>query len=261
MSRPRPSAVRLSLAALAALAAGCADDPVYVQPPAGLELIPGEGGQEDLGVTAQLVLPIRLEREEEAAARAERAAELGIDVPYVTRDDLDLSIEWTLKNLDAEPGVARILVNGANEYFAYVPSAFVTDPEDEEEPPPLTGNVPLEVPGAGERQGVFQEDLLAEASLDLELITRGARSPFAAMLKTDEYRDEFDAAGAVVPRDAFASLVRIDLTFVADRHMVLEYTVRVRDHRGPPLLHDDLTDAPPEELTVFAPADFAPVLE
>lgn len=257
---PRPRTAALSLA-LAALAAGCADDPVYVQAPAGLELVPGEGGDDALGVTAQLVLPVRLELEEEAAARADRAAALGVDVPYVTRDDLDLSIEWTVKNLDAEPGVARILVNGANEYFAYVPSAFVTDPEDEEEPPPLTGNVPLEVPGAGERAGVFQEDLLAEASLDLELITRGARSPFAAMLKTDEHRAEFDAAGALVPREAFASLVRIDLTFVADRHMVLEYAVRVRDHRDPPLLHDDLTDAPAEELTVFAPADFAPVLE
>ncbi|HTE55706.1 MAG TPA: hypothetical protein VK698_32850 [Kofleriaceae bacterium] len=238
--------------------AGCADDPIYVQPSAALELVPGEG-DEAAAVTAQLVLPVRLEREDEAAARTTRSGELGIQVPYVTRDDLDLSIEWTIKNLDQEPGVARIQVNGANEFFTYVPTAFVTDPEDEEEPPPLVGNVPLEIPAGGERSGVFQEDLLAEASLDLELITRGGRSPFAALLKIDEYRVEIDASdGTIIPGDAFASLVRFDLAFLADRHMVLEYAVRVRDHRDPPLLHDELTDAPPDQLTAFAPADFAP---
>jgi hypothetical protein len=235
----------------------CADDPVYVQPAAALEVVQGEGG----GVaTAQLILPIRLETEAEATARAERAAELGVDVPYVTRDDLDLSIEWTIKNLDPEPGLARIQVNGANEFFAYVPLAFVVDPEEEEEPPPLTGNIPLDVPGSGERSGVFQEDLMAEASLDLELITRGGESPFAALLAVQESIGQIRSGAALIPRDAFASLVRFDLTFLADRHMVLEYAVRVRDHRDLSLLHDRLTDAPPDQLTAFAPAEFAPEL-
>jgi hypothetical protein len=260
MVRIDPAAWRLPLLLVAVGAAACADDPVYVQPAAGLEMIPGEG--DEAAVTAQLVLPIRLEEEDEAAARADRAADLGIDVPFVARDDLDLSVEWTIKNLDPEPGVARIQVNGASEYFAYAPLAFVLDPDDDEEPPPLVGNIPLEIPGGGERAGVFQEDLLAEGCLDLELITRGGRSPFAAMLKVDEYRDEFDTdAGTIIPREAFASLVRFDISFVADRHMILEYAVRVRDHRSPPLLHDELGDAPAGELTVFAPADFAPVLE
>jgi hypothetical protein len=234
----------------------CADDPVYVQPAAALEVIPGQG--EAAGVTAQLALPIRLETEAEAALRASRAADLGIQVPYVTRDDLDLSLEWTIKNLEQEPGVARLQLSGANELFAYVPTAFVVDPDEEEEPPPLAGNVPLDIPALGQRSGVIQEDLLAEASLDLELITRGGESPFAALLAVQESLDEITAAGAVIPRAAFASLVRFDLVFLADRHMVLEFAVRVRDHHDPPLLHDELAAAPPGELTTFAPADFAP---
>jgi hypothetical protein len=247
---------RPCIAILALLcASACADDPVYVQPEAALEFVPGGEGEPP---TAQLLLPIRLETELEATDRAERAAELGIEVPFVTRDDLDLSLEWTLLNLDAEPGIARIHVNGANELYAYVPLAFVTDPEEEEVPPPLSGDVPLEIPGNGRRSGVFQEDLLAEASLDLEQITRGGVSPFAALLANQESLTEIAAGAAVLPRDAFASLVRIDITLFADRRMRLEYTLRVRDHREPRLMHEELADAPAEELTVFAPADFAP---
>lgn len=247
---------RRCIALLVLVGAGaCADDPVYVGAEEALEFVPGGEGEPPV---AQLLLPIRLETEIEATDRAERAAELGIDVPFVTRDDLDLSLEWRLRNLDPEPGTARIHINGANELFAYVPLAFVTDPEEEEVPPPLSGDVPLEVPGNGRRSGVFQEDLLAEASLDLELITRGGVSPFAALLATHESLTEIAAGGAVLPRDAFASLVRLDITLVADRHMLLEFTLRARDHRDPRLLHEELADAPAEELTTFAPADFAP---
>jgi len=236
-------------------APACVDDPVYVQPAASLEVI-ADG--EEAAATAQLTLPIRIESDSEAAERAERAAELGVQVPFVTRDDLDLSVEWTIKNLDPESGAARIQLNGANELFAYLPGAFVVDPEEEEAPPPLSGDIPLDIPGSGERSGVFQEDLLAEASLDLELIARGGASPFAALLAVNESIDEIAGAGGVIPAGAFASLVRFDLVFLADRHMVLEFAVRVRDHRDPPLLHDALADAPLDELTAFAPADFAP---
>jgi hypothetical protein len=239
---------------LVALGGACTDDPIYVEPADSLTASPGDEGM----AIAQLTLPIRLETEVEATARAERSASLGIEVPFVTRDDLDLSLEWRIRNLDAEPGIARIHVNGANEFFAYVPDAFVVDPEEEETPPPLSGNVPLDIPGGATLSGVFQEDLLAEASLDLELITRGGTSPFAALLAIHESRDQITAGEAVIPRDAFASLVRFDLTFVASRQMVLEYAIRARDHRDPPLLHERLADAPAEELTVFAPADFAP---
>lgn len=246
-------AARTLLAVL--VVAACTDDPVYVAPTGAVEV-----GADGMTFTAasSTPLPIRLERSDEATCRAELAAELGVVVPYVRRDDLDLSVEWTLKNLSENLGVARVQLNGANEMLAYLPTAFVVDIEDEEAPPPLAGNVPLELEGGETRDGVFREDDLAEASLDLELITRGAVSPFAALLEVNEEMDEFDAAGVMVPSEAYASLVRVDIALVADQHMVLEYTIRVRDHRDPHLLHEELADAPPEELTAFAPADYAP---
>lgn len=243
-----------TLALLAALPA-CADDPVYLAGALAIEV--GADGMTFTGA-ASTTLPIRLERPEELARRADLAAGLGVAVPYVKRDDLDLEIEWIARNLDAEEAEIRIQVNGASELFAYAPGAFVVDPEEEEAPPPLMGDVPLLIAGLSDRSGVFREDELAEAALDLELIGRGGLTPFAALLGVDEDRRDFDAAGVTVPSEAWASLIRFDLTLVADRHVVLEYAVRARDHRAPPLLHERLLAAPGGELTTFAPTDLAP---
>ncbi len=239
-----------------AAAAGCTDDPVYVTAPAAVEV--GDAGGTAM---SSLTLPIRLETTVEMEKRTAEMTALGVMVPFVTRDDLELSVEWTVKNLSDADGVARVQMNGANEWFSYNPAVFVVDAEDQDEPPPLSGNVPLEIKAGEERSGVFREDQLAEASLDLELITRGGFTPFAALLDIQEDMDEMtDTAGMTVPSGAFAALVRIDMTLIADRHMVLEYSVRARDHRDPALLHEDLLDAPPEELQPLAPAEFQPAV-
>ena len=258
---PQGRSLIAALILAVALATGCADDPIYVQSPDQLETM---GQTDDMGnpvpATAQLTLPIRLETDIEATERAAQADQLGVMVPFVKRDDLELSLEWTIKNLSDQDGVARILVNGANEYFAYIPDVFVDplDP-DAEPPPPLVGDVPMEVAAGQSISGVFREDEFKEADVDLDMITRGGVSPFKALLTNNGKTDSFaNAAGDSVPADAFASLVRFDVNFEADTHMVMEYTVRVRDHRSPPLLHDQLFDAPAGELTTFAPADFAP---
>jgi hypothetical protein len=238
----------------AALAAGCTDDPIYVPSP-----MPVEVGEEGGTATSSLLLPIRLETTQEMEIRTAEMTSLGVMVPFVKRDDLEISVEWTVKNLSDADGVARVQMNGANEWFSYNPIAFVVDVEDEDPPPPLSGDVPMEIAAGDERSGVYREDQLAEASLDLELTTRGGLTPFAAVLDIQEDMDEMtDAAGMTVPSDAFAGLVRVDMILIADRHMVLEYSVRVRDHRDPGLLHEELLDAPPEELQPLAPAEFVP---
>ena len=118
-------------------------------------------------------------------------------VPFVLREDLDISLEYTIRNLDPDNAAnVRIHVNGANEYFAYVPSAFVVDPEEEEEPPPLAGNIPIMVEPGQTISGVFREDDLNEAAIDLELITRGALNPFAAMLQIHEEIELLDETAA-----------------------------------------------------------------
>ena len=64
--------------------------------------------------------------------------------------------------------------------------------------------------------------------------------------------------GDPIPRAAFRQIIRVDLVFKPDRHMMLDYAIRVRDTRG--IMHellDAAVTAAPDELTVFAPADFA----
>src|SRR5690606_4443994 len=112
------------------------------------------------------------------------------------------------------------------------------DPDEEEEPPPLLGSTPLSIPASATVTGVFREDALFEAAIDLEQISRGAVNPFTALLRVDEELEALDGAAPPIPREAFASLVRFDVTFVADRHMVLEYSVRVRDDHSPARLHE-----------------------
>lgn len=276
---------RLAIVLAATAAAACTADPVYVQPPAGVEV----GLEGDMGVaTAVFALPfdaVRLSSTEYARQREERLIEINLaaierDLPEITLDQLplvrldqiDLSIEWTLKNLADAPGLARIHVNGGNQFFVYDPSLFIIE-EDEEEavPPPLAGDIPIEVPPLGTVSGVFREDQLREGALDLELITRGQVNPFAALLSVHE---EIEASSDVafspfppeqdpppvpppgLPVAAFGHLVQLNFVLEADQHMVLEYAVRVRDPDE--LLHDELTAAPPEELQVFMPATYTP---
>jgi hypothetical protein len=267
--------------ALLALVPACAADPQYIHPDRGIEVDPTTGVA---AVTERLSLPFDAARLDGAAYRRDRQdalielnARVDPDIaddqfPLVRLDQLALSIEWSIENLSDQPGVARIHVNGGNQYFAYVPGNFVLDPDDDEvEPPPLAGDIPIAIAARGTVTGVIREDTLREAALDLELITRGGINPFAATLVVHEdIRSTADVAFTPYPPDqdppptpppplpieAFGHLVRIDLTFEADRHMILEYVVRARDPDR--LLHDELRAAPAGELYPFAPADYAP---
>jgi hypothetical protein len=151
--------------------------------------------------------------------------------------------------------MARVKVDGGNQFFAYVPAAFVVDPRDAP-PPSLGGGIPMSVPAGGTISGVLREDTLREAAIDLEAITRGMVNPYAAIFNINE-NDPMVPVGAVaLPQDAVSQMIRYDLTLEASAHMILEYTVRVRDQRG--ILHQDLLAAPPEEIVAFAPVDYVP---
>lgn len=253
--RSAPGLHLLGRAAAIVLAA-CGSDPVWLPAPAPIEV--GNGPMGAVTGTNTVTLPIAHESNADRMARVDMATALGAPVPYVRIGDLDVEIELTIKNLTAEAGQARVNLTGANELFAYVPGAFVFDPIRDREPPPLAGNIPIDVGPDAVVNRVLREDTLREASIDLEQITRGGVNPFAALLT----RNEDDPAvtlvpeGVAAPIDRLGGLVRFDLTFVADHHMVVEWGVRVRDRRG--LLHADLDAAPAEELTEFTPTDYTP---
>jgi hypothetical protein len=270
--RSIPLATAAAAAALVTGAGACANDPVYL--PGAMMLEAGQVGQDGMRAvaTARHLLPIRLEKPEEAMRRAERTAALGgIEVPYVRLGDLEVSVEWTIRNLDAmNPGTALVQLNGANEVLAYDPTMVQLGDEDEPPPPGLAGDIPLHVAPGGTITGLFREDQLREASIDLDQITRANLNPFAATLQVHKNSAFFQPmtplmpgvedyvqtpVGEPIPREAFRQIIRVDLVFKPDRPMVMEYTIRVRDTRG--LLHDLLEAAPAAELTVFNITDFA----
>jgi hypothetical protein len=256
--------------------AGCANDPVYIPGPAAIEAgMPDMMGQPSPG-KASVQLPIMTETTEDRAARDELAATLApIEVPYVRIGDLEIEVEYTIRNLDDRPGKALVELDGANEYFAYDPSTIqlAADGEDAPDAPGLSGNIPIDVPAMGEVSGLFTEDDVREAAIDLDQITRGHMNPFRATLTISKNAKQFqpmtelrpgienyeqEPDGPAIPREAFAGFTRIDLVFKPDREMILEYNIRIRDNRG--IMHRLLLTAEtekPDELQVFDPADFA----
>jgi hypothetical protein len=256
-SHPLPTLFLVCLVGLGA----CTNSPSYLEPQQALEVgilpDPANPGETIGEAATTLFLPIRPETPEEQMERLDRMATLGVNVPIVLVRELDIAIEWTIKNLSDTDGEARILINGGNEYFVYVPLNFVFDPDEDEEPPPLLGNVPILVPAGKTVSGVFREDQVREAALDLELITRGGLNPFAALLEPhDDLRGLTDANGMSVPVTAFGHIVQYDIVFRADQHMVLEYAIRIRDEDE--ILHELLLDAPAGEVITFAPTIFVP---
>jgi hypothetical protein len=265
---------------LVGLVACNANDPVYLQAPMAMEA--GMPDPANMGMLSQakasLALPIKTETAADKAKRDAASARLApIQVPYVKVGDIAIDVEWTIKNLDTMSGQARVELNGASEFFSYDPSIIHLSPPDAEDPPKtpgLAGDVPIVVPAGGTVSGLFTEDDLLEASIDLDQVTRGNVSPFRAVLTVSKSALSFqpmtapvlNAAGEVtqsptgppVPREAFAAMVRIDLVFKPDRHMVLNFNVRVRDLRG--IMHDMLLAAKPAELQMFDPMPYAPVV-
>jgi hypothetical protein len=266
---------------LVAAASGCANDPMYLDSPMNLEAGMSDGMGGVTSATSSLHIPVKPESTQDARDRAALAMKLNMnvdDVPYIRVGDLDVEVEWTIKNLDNAPGQATIELNGANQFWTYDPSLIVLDPTNNEAPPTpgLQGDIPIDVPAMGEINGVFREDQLLEASIDLDQITRGHVNPFAAVLTVNKDIDSFQPLSAYVPpsttmpmppaqmpvgdpipRAAFAQLLRVDLVFSPDRHMVLDYTVRVRAQRSN-ILHDMGLDAPADEIVLYDPAAYAP---
>lgn len=245
-----------SLVSATALVA-CAADPQYIPGPSSIEV--GIEGTDVFTGSVVVDLPVRPETMEDAEERVALATELGIDagmLAYVRNGDFDVSIEWTIKNLAGSEGEARIKVNGGNEFWYYVPTEFVVDPEEDEEPPPLMGDVPLRIAESGTRSGVFREDQIHEAAVDLEQITRAMVNPFAALLTVNEEDPGVAVGGVLVPLEHVPQMIRFEVVFEADRHMVLEYGIRVRDHRD--ILHDHGLAAPAGEIVTWNPAMFVP---
>jgi hypothetical protein len=257
-------------------AVGCTNDPIYIPP--GMDGPRLEGGLEmdmdgnRVAARTSVVIPINTETEEDIEDREalQMTMPAEVTVPYIKVGDLEVSVEWTIRNLEESPGQATMQINGANQFYEYDPLLVVLSEDDEAPPTPgLTGDIPIDIPAGGTISGLFTEDDMREAAIDLDQITRGRVNPFRArftIAKNDRqfaqmsevmYDEDGEAlpqmeTGVVFPREAFAGMLRLDIVFDPDRHMVLEYAVRVRDVRGE-MINTLFFDAPAEELQYTDP--------
>jgi hypothetical protein len=129
------------------------------------------------------------------------------------------------------------------------------NPEDQAPPPPLLGGSPIKLAAGAVYTGVFREDEVAEAGLDLEAITRYPDTDIMATpFEVIEHNSTASNVGLTnIPKnDVTPAMVRFAFTLSADAHVVMDYTVRVRDHAGKLALPTD------KNLDVSTAAALAP---
>lgn len=264
---------------------GCANDPAYVScgTAAMADLCSldtaNATGMDTTTVRGSLHVPVRPADAALMKITAQLQATMPSDVtvPVYRLDQYDLSVEYVIKNLDNVKGQFKLQLNGANEVASWDPMLIM--PADDEAPPTpgLAGDIPTDIAAKGQVTGLFREDQLLEAAIDLDQITRANINPFAATLtvnKNDVSMQPLTRAvppppgsdqvpmqtpmGNPIPRSAYRQLVRVDLVLESlGPHLTMEYQLRVRPHVAN-VIHDHGMDAPASELMIFDPPAYMP---
>jgi hypothetical protein len=208
-------------------------------------------------------------RRGELQTELDRTTGGAVSVPVFRLEHYSLSVEWTVHNLEDSPGKFRVDLNGANEEYAYDSLMLLPDDPDDPAPPPLAGNIPFDIGPGASVSGVFREDQLREAAIDLDQITRGNVNPFAAMLTISKNAPAFQPVtpydpmtmtggtpeGPEVPALAFRQLIRVDMALRPTRRMEMEFTIRLREHVD--VVHEMGLNAPAGELDLRDPPYYA----
>jgi len=280
------------LVLLAIIATGCANDPQYI--PCGtadtmdlcaLDTANATGSGSNAGARGSLHVPVMPPDMDLMKTQMALQATMPADVmvPMYRIDQYDLSVEYTIHNLDNQDGEFKVALNGANEAFAWDPSLIMPASDESPPPPSLQGDIPTDIAAKSDYDGEFREDQLLEAAIDLDQITRGNVNPFAATLIVNKNDTSFqpmspqqpppagsdepppqNPMGSAVPRAAFRQLVRVDLvlktidsTGKGAPHLTMDYTLRVRPHVDK-VIDVKGMDAPTSEITIYDPAPYMP---
>jgi hypothetical protein len=276
-----------------AMATGaCANDPQYVECGTGdgsdvctldsnMGSSVGTGDDAIFVVTGSLHVPVMPPDSSLTKTTEQLQATMPADVtvPVYRIDMYDLSVEWTLRNLDDKDTSAAVALNAANEDFAWDPT--IIKPASDEDPPPpsLQGNIPFDVPANAEISGEFTEDQLLEAAIDLDEITRGNINMYAATLVVSKDDQSFQPLSAEqppppdsddpptqtpmgdpVPRAAFRQIIRVDLALLpsdSSVHLTLQFDIRVRPQITN-VIDSMGMNAPASQLMIIDPPKFMP---
>lgn len=162
--------------------------------------------------------------------------------PWVRRDQLTMSVEWTLTNQSDGPLRAFVTLDGATEFFDYNPIAMFGAAggaeEDEVQFPSLIGWYPRDL-GPGEVvRGQFREDELREAMYDLDVLSRFCGGPLAVLNNSSEANPV--GTDGVPDGAVIAGLVMLRLTLGANAPARLDYSLRLRQSSD--ILYDSRRD-------------------
>jgi hypothetical protein len=222
--------------ALGLLLAACGvNNPTYFPPATGPLEAGGMGNPAE--ATAVVTLAFKQPTAKQARTLDDESTARGYRVPWLRRDDVALSVLYTLTNLEMQDGTARLFINGASELSSYdrdaITAAQMMAAVRNNEAPDVLSLIevpPVNVPAGQSVTGQVREDDFGEAELDLDAIGRWMAPPASVLINDSEVNPvgmEMVPADLVVP-----ALFRLNVTLATTRHMRLDFLVRVRDTDG-----------------------------
>jgi hypothetical protein len=219
--------------------AGCSDDRVYLgnekmfQVAITENTAPFAEGDEDALylVETRVELPIRRPTESDVQDLYMRVGDYPDlpfpRLPWVERGDVELTVDFTLANLDGETRDVDVIINAGNEFDEYFPGVL----EVEDNPVPLHSQWERRytLEGKSRLSRTVREEELDEAAVDLATVVNGApNSDQIVYFENKSARDERSRRfiPAVIPGIA---VLRLGLRSSAPVRLLLEATVRARD--------------------------------
>ena len=173
-------------------------------------------------------------------------------LPWVDREDLGIQVDFVLYNLDDEEHQVAVIVNGFNEFDEYQPGVTVIDDEAVVDFAQWERLYELEPEQRIAR--TLREEDFDEIAVDLATVVNGA--PNSNQIVFYENKSSSDPRAEPYIPEVVPGLVgfRLGMRATAAANVLLEATVRVRDH-GERLAEDggEILQAMPEPFTPVAP--------
>ena len=230
----------LGLWMVCAAAVGCGDDRTYIGDgklyQVALTAMTAPAIQSDEGglyiVETHAELPIRRPSNSELAdlrSGVKQFKNLPFPrLPWVERGEVELQVDFTISNLDNARHDIDVIINGANEFFEYMPGVIQ---EEDEAPLPLHSQWErrYSLEAKARKAVTIREDELDEVGVDLATVVNGA--PNSDEIVYFENKSSSDPRSMKYIPEVIPGLtaLRLGLRSTEAIPMLLEATVRVRD--------------------------------
>jgi hypothetical protein len=249
----------LASAALGGLITGCGDEETHRLPPLSVALadtlppVYDDGELTIYEAKTSLMLPIVAPSDAELTSLSAEPSDPFEREPWVTSEDIELQVTWTLSNLDAADRSVWVMIDPYNEFGRYEPAIVVTDEEAVRD---LSGiDMLFLLPGTGSEAGqaeprvvgTFTFDDMAELAVDFATVFKILRDGAPVDETEDDPRETLINYAFNVRNRSYNSpllapyhpaltpgLVGFDFGVRTSEpaNVALEIVVEVRDRRG-----------------------------